>query len=405
MKIRHLRKEVHEKKTTVLADVVWEDCDYQNYTMFFEVTGSLGEKLTANPHAFLLGGLFPAFHFGERRVQIEGAVCPELLHGLKKAIQILNNWYYESKKPVVTIEPTSEFFQEKKPHPHSAFFFSGGVDSFAVLRENHLNYAKKHPRFFRDGIVVFGLEVDDPKSFSHVISHLEPAAKEAGIELVTVNTNIYLEYRPKDAKQHFQFWIDEFGGAALAAIAHALSDKYTDVSIAGNCDPNLLCPWGTHPILDPCFSSSSLTVRHEGISSSRIEKIRSIADWGVALRHLRVCNRYKKYNDDLINCGKCEKCVRTMLEFLAVGSLEKVETLPVKTISPTMVRQTVKITNPFIEKFYKDLVGPLKDRGREDLSEAVLASLKKYRSGNSFGRRYCHNIYDRCNMLLKSMRK
>ena len=170
------------------------------------------------------------------------------------------------------------------------------------------------------------------------------------------------------------------GGAGLAAVAHAFADLYTDVSIAGNCEPDLLKPWGTHPILDPGFSSRNLTIRHEGISTSRLAKTRLIADWEPALTHLRVCNRYRKYTSMQLNCGKCEKCLRTMLELLAAGALEKTDAFPRKTISATEVREMATISNPFNEHFYMELLKPLRAMGREDLVKAIDANLKIYRN-------------------------
>ncbi len=382
MKIDNFRKEVNGAKSSVIADVHWEDCDRSDYQIYFEINGQASEKLTISPHAFLLGGIIPALHFGEKRLQIEGDICSELIHGLYKVMQILNHWYRKPQGSLVLIEPKSQFCLEKKIPSRSAFFFSGGIDSYSILKENRDHYRQEHPRFFRDGILVFGLELDDKKRFNHVLEELKAAAKEVEINLVSISTNLYLVFRPEDEADHFRFWIDEFGGAGLAAVAHALSDLYTDVSIAGNCEPDLLAPWGTHPILDPGFSSHNLTIRHEGISTSRLAKTRSIANWKPALHHLRVCNRYREYRPGRLNCGKCEKCIRTMLELLAAKALEKTDAFPSKTISAEQVRRRVTIGNPFHEHFYSELIEPLKEIGREDLVKPIESKLKAYRRGD-----------------------
>jgi hypothetical protein len=403
MKIHNLRKEINGNKFRVLADVQWEDCSRSNYTMFFEITGEFGKNLCVSPHAFLLGGIIPALHFGEKRVQIEGNICPELIHGLNKVMQILNHWYRTPQSPLVNIEPKSDSYVERKKNPHSAFFFSGGIDSYAILRENRLHYPQEHPRYFRDGILVFGLELDDLERFNHVVQMLEPAAKKMDVNLISVSTNLYLVFRTEDEKKRFRFWIDEFGGAGLAAVAHALSELYTDVSIAGNCEPDLLSPWGTHPILDPSFSSQNLMIRHEGISSSRLGKTRLISDWEPALTHLRVCNRYRKYTSEQLNCGRCEKCLRTMLELMAVDALKKTNAFPKKTVLPDEVRDMAKITNPFQEHFYIELLEPLKTIGREDLSKAIRSNLKTYWKKNKIQKQYKHPLDQKNNQTWKKI--
>ena len=53
-------------------------------------------------------------------------------------------------------------------------------------------------------------------------------------------------------------------------------------------------------------------------------KVRKIASYPLALQNLRVCT-------DIIpeyNCGKCEKCLRTMIALEIVGALGSCSTLP-----------------------------------------------------------------------------
>ncbi|WP_108945129.1 hypothetical protein [Shewanella halifaxensis] len=90
-------------------------------------------------------------------------------------------------------------------------------------------------------------------------------------------------------------------------------------SIVGSSEPydSLVIPWGSSPITDHLLSSDNFSVIHDGASHSRTEKVRDIADWQAGLQSLRVC-----WQGDLKdqNCGKCEKCVRTKLNFLATNN-------------------------------------------------------------------------------------
>ncbi len=88
--------------------------------------------------------------------------------------------------------------------------------------------------------------------------------------------------------------------------------------MGGSSEPydSLVIPWGSSPITDHLLSSSEFVVMHDGASHSRTEKVKEICEWRVGVENLRVC-----WQGDLKdrNCGICEKCVRTKLNFLAVG--------------------------------------------------------------------------------------
>src|SRR5690606_34326214 len=55
---------------------------------------------------------------------------------------------------------------------------------------------------------------------------------------------------------------------------------------------------------------------HDGAGYSRIEKVAEIARHPIAVACLKVCWAGA---DQSANCGSCEKCIRTRLNFLAAG--------------------------------------------------------------------------------------
>jgi bacterioferritin-associated ferredoxin len=69
-------------------------------------------------------------------------------------------------------------------------------------------------------------------------------------------------------------------------------------------------------ITDPLLSSLSFAIVHDGAEQHRVGKARALAAWPEALRNLRVCWAGRSADT---NCGRCEKCVRTILEFRAAG--------------------------------------------------------------------------------------
>jgi hypothetical protein len=377
MRIENLRSEKSGNRRRVAATVTWEDCDRPAYDLFFETDSSFAEQLTCNPHAFLIGCAIPAMHFGEKRVFIDEKVCPELCNGLTTAMGWMRHWYYTPERQLVRIEAEK---QTNLPSPRTqeraGFFFSGGIDSFSTLRSNRINFSPEHPWAIKDGLLVYGLEQDIPEKFEYVKSSLSHAAADAGIALLPVYTNLYQEYRQEDSMKGFTFWYHEFMGAALAAVAHAFSSRFTVMSIASDYDIPNQRPHGSQPLIDPNYSSVDLRILHDGITLSRIEKTKMVADWDVALQHLRVCNQYKQYDSEMLNCGICEKCIRTMLALSACGALERTNAFPVKKVSAgqiysmSLTRQTYPL--------YAELISPLRDAGRDDLAGAVEQKLEEF---------------------------
>ena len=89
-------------------------------------------------------------------------------------------------------------------------------------------------------------------------------------------------------------------------MAAALADAYPD---------------GVHfvdlaPLTDPLLSSESFRIVHDGAGFTRMEKIETIAEWPEAFAGLRVCWAGRQRDR---NCGRCSKCVRTILAIRAVG--------------------------------------------------------------------------------------
>lgn len=106
------------------------------------------------------------------------------------------------------------------------------------------------------------------------------------------------------------------------AVASCLTLVQTEFSVGfiGSSDPYdywLSAPWGSSPITDHLYCTGSMDIRHDGAIASRTDKVKAIAEWPNGSRYLRVC--WEGADQDA-NCGRCEKCVRTSLNFLAAGA-------------------------------------------------------------------------------------
>lgn len=383
MRIENIRTENNSGRTRIAATVTWEDCNRPPYDIYFETEDKFSESLTLDPHAFLVGCSIPAMHYGEQRVFIDAEICPELHRGLSTAMTWVRHWFYNPGHSPVRIEARISSGADDLHSPRRAgFFFSGGIDSFATLLANRRSFPREHPWSLRDGLVVCGLEQDDPEHFAYLLDILSPAADATGITLIPVYTNLYLPYRPEDAANHFRFWAHEFQAAALAAVAHAFSRRLAVASIpsSDNIPTDALLnrkhvyPYGTHPVLDPNYSSAGLRILHDGITLSRLDKTRMVAECDAALQNLRVCNKYRHYRPGALNCCRCEKCLRTMLALEIVGALQKTRAFPVKDIRGAL--QLRKHLNPY---FYLEMLPHLKEIGLGDIVSVMEKKIARYR--------------------------
>lgn len=189
----------------------------------------------------------------------------------------------------------------RRPGRGVSAFFSGGVDSFHTLIT--------HRDEIDNLILIHGFDIPlaDTVTFGMAEAQAREAAALFGKRLIVVRTNMHFELPiPFDWK-----W---YHGPSLAAVTHALAPVHARVYIASTHSYAELHPWGSNPLIDPLWSSEGVEVIHDR-GDSRLEKLRLLASHPEALARLRVCWE----NTGQYNCGRCEKCVRTMLVLRGLG--------------------------------------------------------------------------------------
>ena len=374
MKIENLKSETNGNLARVAATVLWENSDRPTQEIYFETTKAFAQDLSCNPHAFLVACIMPAMRHGEERVFIDAEICPELRNGLITAMSWIRYWYGADRKLVEIEAKTKSHLPTPRTQERAGFFFSGGIDSLTTLRTNRLDFPLEHPGSFKDGLLIYGIERgEEPEFFKQVVSSMSEIAQDADIRLIPAYTNI------RHLDEDSAFWGKEFQGAVLSAVAHAFSQRFTTVTIPSSFDIFNLYPYGSHPLLDPNYSSSDLRIRHDSILLSRFAKTKLVADWDVALQNLRVCNRKELIKPGALNCGKCEKCIRTMTGLLALGMLDKTRTFPDVDVSEELFLAEACIKNfPYAEYYYRELIAPLAAKKRHDLVRGIERLIARY---------------------------
>jgi hypothetical protein len=372
VRIDDLRTETDEGGAWVAARVTWEDSDRSPMDIFFATDERFASNLSCDPHAFLVACVPPALRHGESRIAIDEDICPELHDGLQTATAILQR--AAGRNAELRIEARStDRLPSGPPRVRAGAFLSGGVDSLANLRLNRLTYPADHPRAFRDCLLVQGFDIglrDESGAFERAVTSLSAVAQDAGVTVIPVKTNVRLLDRES------AFWMRESHGAALASVAHTLTDRLHSVSIASTLDVSGLAqPWGSHPLLDPCYGSAALRIYHDGIRYTRLDKLRLVAGWDAALQNLRVCTR--KGSPGLLNCGRCEKCTRTMLGLLAIGHLGRCRAFEEDDVPKSALRR-ISITSGYHLLSYRELIQPLAEIGRRDLARGIEERTLRY---------------------------
>ena len=373
MRIHDLRSEATADRTRVAATVVWEDCDREPQEVHYDTTPEFADDLTCDPHAFLVGAILPAIRQGEQRIFIDAPICPGLRNGLKTAIGWFQKWSLLGQS--IRIEAGSAARYPKYIAPRAGSFLSGGVDSLALIRVNRLDYPQDHPGAFRDSLFVHGFDIggladsgSEMPAYQLAWQAASAVAQDAGTRLIPVFTNVRHLYDEVD------FWIYQFHGAALASVAHAFSNRLSCVSIASACNISNLSNKTTHPLIEANYSSANLKLKVGSTLYSRLERVNMISDWQVALDNLRVCTLNPPGK---LNCGGCEKCIRTMLQLLVSGSLDKTGVFGEQHVHPDMLER-IHFTGSYQEGWYADLIAPLTAQGHRDLADIIQRKRREY---------------------------
>jgi hypothetical protein len=166
----------------------------------------------------------------------------------------------------------------------------------------------------------FDVALDDTGRRGEISRSLGAVAVASGLQLIEVAT---------DLRAHPRFdaisW-EHTHGAALVAVALLAADAIEVLAIPPSYSDDRLIPWGSHPDLDRNWSVPGvLNVEHGDSSLHRRERTAAIAHHPLVHEHLRVCWEHRT---DEVNCGRCEKCLRTMATLASIGVLERCRTFP-----------------------------------------------------------------------------
>lgn len=263
--------------------------------------------------------LLPAMRLGQP-IHVEGALSEAFLEGAGRVVD-----YYAANFEgfsAVPITADSYYKAETNASSRKASFFSGGVDSFFTLLK-----AKNQ---LTDMITIrgFDMSLSDSDRWQKTSASAQAVADELGLQFHEVECNF------GSIIKEYGSWVQHGHGMVLACIARSLAGLLGEVIIPGTDDINHQIPWGSSIFTDPQYSDERLSIVHDACEANRSDKTIALANEPLALKYLRVCPGVK--NDGNYNCCRCEKCLRTMVPFYALGVLDSVSAFPLP-LTPKLV--------------------------------------------------------------------
>lgn len=270
-------------------------------------------EIPPNPGDVMLCALLvPCMQAGED-LDIAAPVSPGLMAAVPGIQDRMLAWYPSFRHARVRA-PAGEITWNG--NPRTAACFSGGVDSI---------YTALDPDLEADALVlVHGFE--NPAHRLDLLrttrDAVEPAARFLGKEVMLVSTNLRSladrgqpRWGPRFNGRFFGFcWMGSF----LAAVGHCLKGRFNRFVIPASMSLDALHPYGSHPHLDPLWSSEGLRIIHHGAGADRIRKIRHIVETSVEMvQWMQVCESNPPGET---NCGTCDKCLRTRLALHLAGA-------------------------------------------------------------------------------------
>ncbi|HWP59923.1 MAG TPA: class I SAM-dependent methyltransferase [Candidatus Acidoferrales bacterium] len=276
--------------------------------LWFRVPAAQRAAVTERAEPFVLAALFLAMR-DRTDLVVHGEVSPSLLRNLDEFQTAWHCWLPDAYERVEIIaDAEREVVGNNRPE-HALVAFSGGVDSSFTVFRHRKRLAGRSQREVSAAIMVQGFDIplNQPYIFQRSLNRAKEMLDSLDVELIPVGTNF---------RELGLDWRHCFAAAAASCLS--LFQKGHDAGLIASGEPysSLVLPWGSTPLTDHLLSSRSFEIVHDGAGFSRSEKVRVLAGWPEALRHLRVCWEGGQLDR---NCGRCEKCIRTALNFRVNG--------------------------------------------------------------------------------------
>ena len=319
MHLKKIKKYTSNGKVFLTAEVEAKHFNKAKQ-IFFSYPEKYVNYIPENADPFFPAVMMPAMRYGEDLV-IDSPVSQKLMNSQSLIQDIFITWYPEDLKRIrITASEINE--SEPEPRNRNATFFSLGVDSMYTMLKYLTTNDPPPGKELSVLIYMKGLEL--PLSIYkdhqevHVIQSIKELTAHYNLDVIVGETNIRDIFPLR--------WDTNYSGPGLSSVALSLCKGFDHIYIPSSHSYANLSANPSSPLTDRLWSNGQVKIIHDGAEAERAEKIETlIVKNTIALNKLRVCvdNAGGDYN-----CGKCWKCLQTMVTLKIVGKLKNSKSFP-----------------------------------------------------------------------------
>ena len=255
-----------------------------------------------------------------------------------------------------------------RPHAGESYgavqAFSGGLDSIYSLIANQTRALGLRSRSIATLALTHGFDIPlrEVGAFEAASAKAARIGAAFGVPLQRIRTN-WRAWSPQ--------WLMTFV-MGLSSVLQMFSGDHDAAIISSDLPYSTqVLPVSDNPVTNRFMSSREFPLLTVGFGATRTEKARLVGQHAIARELVRVC---WAGGDLSRNCGHCEKCLRTKLNFLAagigvipaLGELDIAEVEALKTHTPGQVRLLEEILSaqPGLPPEYQAALAPVVARER-----------------------------------------
>lgn len=355
--------------------------------IWIDVPGESEGDVVDRLDAWLVWALPHAFETQQELV-LEGAVDAELLGNAQRLMEIWSQWR-PARRPI-PIRADVVAATDGPPPRRTGLFFTAGADSYFTLLHRDAAARETHARgrapggdrgsdlgegpadarihdLIHDLIYVWGFDIPlkNRAAFDAKRATLSRIAAETGKTPVFFATNL----RESGIRQP---WGPVMHGPALGGVGLLLGNRWRTVLTSSFLLEGDDDAWGSTPLTDALLSTSATRTEPYGETRDRLEKLAFVTRTPIALDTLHVCWEERSER----NCGRCEKCFRTMLALEIVGVRERCSTFPREPLDLGHLARIWK-DRPNLARTYARLQAHADRAGRHEVASAIGACLAR----------------------------
>lgn len=305
--------DINEEEGWITTGFVIETAGKPSERIWYKLPLEHRSALTQSCDPYVIAVIFKAMK-AKADIHVHGMVSPSLLDNLEEFQLIWHKWLPEMYTPV-SIRADDERELPASPGSASVMAFSGGLDSCFSAYQHRKGLAGRGILDLKAGLMLLGFDIPlrSQAAYHRALGRSTALLSSLGMETIPMVIN----FKILDDDLDFTF------ATQLASCLSLLQGRFANGVIA-NSDPNnnlvqsWALPYGSNSISDPFLSSLAFPIIHDGASFTRFQKSRILASWPEAMQNMRVCLGRNPDQRDR-NCCRCEKCLRNILTFRALG--------------------------------------------------------------------------------------